>query len=132
VKKPESGTSSKNLMRWWRRAVLAVWGDRCAWCGRQPVECHHIVRRAKAILRYDWRNGIPLCATCHAEADTASGRRRVYSMMDMEYLESMEMWLIKDYLKSRGISREQWLSEELEELKAVVASPHEYKQWGES
>ena len=78
MKKRESGTSPANLMKWWRKAVLAVWGDRCVWCGRKPVECHHIVRRGKAVLRYDWRNGIPLCATCHAEADTASGRRRVY------------------------------------------------------
>ena len=125
----DKGPSDRYLQQWWRKAVMAVHGDRCRLCGAQPVECHHIIKRRYSVLRHDWRNGIPLCAACHSTADTIKGRQVIASYVDVEYLEANESWTLKDWLVAHHATRAEFLSDELEELKAVVANPALYREW---
>ena len=44
--------------------MLSV-GRGCAVCG-VPASCsHHIIHRVYKILRWDWRNCLPVCQECH-------------------------------------------------------------------
>jgi len=59
----------------WKKGVRARDGKRCRCCARKVVvtlklqasraECHHVTGRAHKPTRYDIRNGLQLCATCH-------------------------------------------------------------------
>jgi hypothetical protein len=50
----------------WSLAVKADWGNRCAICGRRTsLNSHHLVPRANNATRFNLRNGICLCKTCH-------------------------------------------------------------------
>jgi hypothetical protein len=65
-----SNVPSKKRMRdiadrLWSRAVRDDWAWRCAVCGNQPCEAHHLVPRQHQGTRYDLTNGVALCAHCH-------------------------------------------------------------------
>lgn len=59
----------------WRKAIWRRDGGCCRWCHREvrkcldlvPTrgECHHISGRVVKEIRWDVRNGLLLCATCH-------------------------------------------------------------------
>jgi 5-methylcytosine-specific restriction endonuclease McrA len=50
----------------WRRKVLANAAYVCELCrAATAVEAHHVVTRAIHSLRYDTKNGMALCRTCH-------------------------------------------------------------------
>lgn len=109
------------MQQLWRRAVKAHWGDRCARCGHTPVECHHIIKRRKPLLRNDWRNGIPLCSECHRFAETTRGRLWVESQVDMDYLASLDVRDAKQWLQERGISRREFDRQTVADLKAKIS-----------
>lgn len=115
------GYSDSHLQTWWRRAVKAVNGECCIRCGSDPVEVHHVVKRRHALLRHDWRNGIPLCAACHRWVETLAGKLWVADQVDMRYLLAHERENIKDYLRDHGLNRREFDQRTLEELKRVVA-----------
>ena len=96
-----------------------VHGDACVICSQRPVQAHHCVKRRKAILRHDWRNGLPLCVECHAGIDTIRGRAYIAQYLDMEYLADRERTTFKDYLVKRGMTRAEFLTAQLDELKAI-------------
>lgn len=75
--------SDSYLMKLWREAVLNFWGNRCGFCGHpieEELQCHHIVYRRHKILKWNWRNGIPLCYKCHRVAHTKAGEQRISSL----------------------------------------------------
>ena len=50
----------------WRECVLIRWGYKCVVCGQTKLpNCHHIVPKIFASLRYDPLNGIILCPKDH-------------------------------------------------------------------
>jgi ssDNA-binding Zn-finger/Zn-ribbon topoisomerase 1 len=50
----------------WRECVLIRWGYKCVGCGEKKLpNCHHIVPKIFASLRYDPINGIVVCPKCH-------------------------------------------------------------------
>lgn len=103
------------LMSLWRKAVLAN-QLKCAWCGKRitehnhgEFECHHIVRRAGSrLLRWDWRNGVAVCAGkgCHKRIASLEGQKKL--MEDhgyWDYLEKVESERdYKDTLRGTGMS----------------------------
>ena len=131
--KKNNAPSMKYLQNLWREAVKAVHGSGCAlhYLGGclGEIECHHIVKRGHGVLTNDWHNGLPLCQNHHNAARQITARREIERHVDMVYLESMDGWLLKDYLQKRGISRAEYLREELEELKAVIQNPAPYREW---
>jgi hypothetical protein len=118
--------TDRYLMTLWRHAVLAEHNCRCFMCGMPYIdilECHHIVRRANRVLRWDWRNGVPLCSTHHKWAHTNQGRRGIEEMLGkahMDYLDKYERVTIKDYLIDNGLSRAEFEKQLSEELKSKV------------
>lgn len=62
----------------WRSAVLRTTDRKCARCGSSDrVEAHHIAGWWDApALRYDVRNGEPLCKKCHAREEGRRTRER--------------------------------------------------------
>ena len=112
--------ADSTLQSWWRRAVKTVQGSRCKVCGAEPVQIHHMVKRRRIQLKHDWRNGLPLCVECHAGIDTIRGRAQVAQYLDMEYLADRECTTFKNYLVKRGMTRAEFLTAQLDELKAIV------------
>lgn len=59
----------------WKKAVRKRDGMFCRWCKRKVIvcmdltparaECHHVSGREVKTIRWDVRNGILFCATCH-------------------------------------------------------------------
>ncbi len=80
---PEGSSAELPQMTWhtdyWkgvREAVLAFYGHRCAACGREAEEVHHI--RPRELRGKDQpRNLMPLCKECHDEI-----HRRLDSAME--------------------------------------------------
>ena len=110
------GYSDGYLQNLWHKAVRAHWSNRCARCGSPDIQCHHVVPRRKALLRNDWRNGIALCAECHAWAHQLAGRRWVESVVDIDYLTERDV-ILTDWLQAHGMSRKEFDKAVAEELK---------------
>ncbi len=53
----------KQLLELWKMACLKKWGDRCIFCGRndQTTFHHYIPKSRSLILRFDVKNGVPMC-----------------------------------------------------------------------
>lgn len=126
--KSKKAPSDSTMRNYWRRAVKSVHGNACVICRQTPVQCHHAVHRARAILRHDYRNGLPLCAECHNMADTILGRAEVAKHLDMEWLAKQERIVFKDYLVQKGKTRADFLNEQLATLKEVCENQREYRQ----
>ena len=114
AKVKERGYSDKYLMKLWRDKVLHECLHSCVICGMSDqvseLECHHFVHRNHYLLRYDWRNGFPVCKyrnheydngkgmSCHRYADTPRWERS-----NREY--NKEAWTM-------GLHKDNWVSEE--------------------
>ena len=115
--------SESTLLNYWRKAVRANYGDRCAKCGAQPVECHHIIKRRYKITAYDWRNGIALCHACHNWIETIDGRIWLYIYLAdnrILYLHQFEKTTLKQYLSDNGLTRDEFYNAKLAELKKQI------------
>jgi len=56
----------KNLDNLWKQAVFKKYGKVCSWCGKDKyVQVHHMITRSNYALRWDVRNGVPLCRGHH-------------------------------------------------------------------
>lgn len=74
VKDQQAKDDSADEKRW-RAAVKKRDGDECRWCHRRVVDClervgerreiHHVSGRVVKAIRWDRRNGLQLCGTCH-------------------------------------------------------------------
>lgn len=65
--KTEKNTTLLRKMcdRLWSRAVRADFNGRCAVCGKQATDAHHLVPRQFYATRHDINNGIALCQYDH-------------------------------------------------------------------
>ena len=62
---PARGRMRDIADRLWSWAVRDDWAWKCAVCGFEKTEAHHLVPRHHEGTRYTLRNGIGLCARCH-------------------------------------------------------------------
>ena len=49
----------------WAKSVYADWNHRCAVCGSDKVQAHHLTPRQFEATRYELLNGVALCYTHH-------------------------------------------------------------------
>jgi hypothetical protein len=122
--------SDSTLSKLWRKAVLAYWGYRDPISGLcDPtggiLQCHHVVYRRHFLLRWDYRNGIPLTVESHRYAHTGMGRARVRELVDYQYLDEMEQWDKKTWLATQSMTEGEFRLEKMAELKEVI------EEWGE-
>src|SRR6056297_1701997 len=114
----KKGFSDSYLQQLWRKAVYAQYNHRCAVCGDLTIEAHHIVKRRKAVLKHDWRNGIALCHKHHEWIETLAGKEWLSGFLSEEqkqYLFAHEVNL-KDYLFEKGLTREEFSKRQAQEL----------------
>jgi len=116
------------ILRLWREVVLVKFGRHCAFCGSTQlhiVDCHHIVRRDNLMLKYDWRNGIPLCRySCHRFGETKAGREKIAEIMGdgrMAYLNGFKNKLLKSHLSEIGMGYDEFIFNQVLELKREVS-----------
>ncbi len=83
----ESRKADDGKLATWRKAVTKRDGLKCRWCRRKVVETlenlpqqaqtHHATPREHRPTRYDVRNGIRLCGTCHDRITGSVGEKAV-------------------------------------------------------
>jgi hypothetical protein len=108
----------------WRKAVLSLFGNRCIICNNMNIpelECHHIVKRRKKVLKYEIKNGVPVCKHgCHSKIDSLEGLEFLKDYIDFEYLKKYENVVFKQYLTDRGMTENEFLQEKAAELKEYI------------
>ena len=125
MSKKRKAVSDGYLNKHWRQAVLARWGYQCAYCGNTDidiVQAHHIVKRRNVILRWDVRNGIPGCPTCHQYYHTRAGNRWIEEQLDEQtlmHLDTYENMTYKDFLVKKRLTDSDFRTTMLSELKEV-------------
>jgi len=115
--------STGHLDYLWRLAVRTRWQGRCAMCSSDEVECHHIVKRARTLLRWDITNGICLCAEHHKFAATKEGERRVAALIgpaNYDYLCAKERILYRTYLQAQGMTDNEYRKLMADALKEMI------------
>lgn len=126
TKKPTiRGISESNLLKLRRQVVLANFNDCCFFCGQHknsvPLEDHHLVKRRTLLLKYDWRNGIPVCKyVCHSYAETPTGKAKIADYLRaadlLNYLQERS-GQAKQWFTDHGLTKNDFLSQMLDDLK---------------
>jgi 5-methylcytosine-specific restriction endonuclease McrA len=100
----------------WGRIVLRKNNGRCLVCGKEAQHPHHFIFKSHSLkLKFDTKNGIPLCASCHYLIHS----RQDGVTIGVIIMKKGQKWL--DYLKIK--KREKvtktkiWLQTQLEQLK---------------
>ena len=116
--------TDRYLMHLWSKAVRAEKGEYCRnpECGNLGHSTHHIVKRRYRVLRYDVKNGLPLCAMCHPIADrNVAWALSLIPAGDREYLTEMGIYTLPEWLSLNHITRDEFLEQEAAELKRIIA-----------
>lgn len=122
-KKRKPAYSDSYLNQLWTKAVAAEKGTMCCnpECANPAGATHHIIKRRYKVLKYDAKNGLPLCAVCHPVADRNSAwALSLVSEEDREYLAEMGKWTLDDWLQHTGQTRDEFLTGEANELKRII------------
>jgi len=107
----------------WSQAIRARKGEFCCnpGCPNPAGGVHHIIKRRYKVLRWDARNGIPLCSICHPIADRNSAwALSLISAADRKYLEQMGVYVLQDWLKINGLTRDEFMQQKADECKAII------------
>jgi predicted restriction endonuclease len=119
-KKKKWSVSETSLDNLWRKAIRKKFHGRCGLCGEPGTEAHHVVRRAKKVLRWEIRNGVLLCASCHRYADTGQGRRAVEALVDTDYLFASEQYNLKEICHNEAYTPDSFRLEMQKRLKEYL------------
>ena len=87
------------------------------------MDCHHIIKRSRLLTRWDWQNGIALCAKCHERATNMDHRilHEIALLAPHEHLDYFNSYPVsKDYFAETGLSKAEWYKMQLEENKRKV------------
>ena len=126
IKKPTKkkwSVSESHLDALWGQAIRKKYNGRCALCGYPEGQAHHIVKRAKRVLRWNIYNGVYLCVKCHQEAHTGAGARRVFDYTGpdcMAALYDMERMNLKDYCSWAGLTVDEFRTKASQTLKEAI------------
>jgi 5-methylcytosine-specific restriction endonuclease McrA len=98
--------------------------DRCFVCGGEYSCLHHFVKKSQSTaLRYNWKNGIPLCHSCHASIhvnlnDITAGK--IVFKMGEDWLKELEEIKRKEAGKSYGIKYYQTVLDDLNNIRDLL------------
>lgn len=98
----EKVVDDKREEKRWKKELRKRDGDECRWCGRKVVDCldrlaerrehHHVSGKVVLAIRWDRRNGLTLCGSCH---DRVTGKvaerflihsRHTFTVDDIAYI----------------------------------------------
>lgn len=101
-KAPSKSTLRKKADTLFSKACFKKWGDLCTACGRPATATHHFFPKSgSAYLRYNPKNGVPLCYGCHII--------KIHTQGDPETLEKIKQTRGKEWyeelkaLKKKGL-----------------------------
>jgi hypothetical protein len=115
--------SDSYLNQLWTKAVRVQKGEMCCnpECRNPATGTHHLIKRRYKVLKYDVKNGLPLCSVCHPIADRNSAwALSLVSEEDREYLGELGKFTLDDYLAYMGKTRDEFLAGEAAELKRII------------
>jgi hypothetical protein len=128
--------SDRYLDMLFRQAVLSYHKNICIICGRPRsedlLEAHHIAhKKTYKFLRWDRRNGVPVCKddtawdgkfTCHQFADSLAGEKLIRERIgaDWLYIEAMQMVTKKQYLTEQGMTDDEFRTMQADALKEMI------------
>lgn len=105
----------------WRKAVRMLAKGKCFKCGQPGSEAHHIIRRAKMLARWDWRNGVYLCPKCHQWAHTSMGTAWIVShSQNISALYELENMTLKDWLTTYRVTKAEFRDAIARDLKEII------------
>ena len=117
------GLSDANLAVLFRKAVLKHYGYRCIICGQGgDLEVHHCVHRGQAkLLRWDWRNGVPVHhGDCHAAANRMG--RLAADVEFHDYIEAQARQTFKQFLSDSRVTEAVWRGHVKADMLAELAA----------
>lgn len=102
----------------WKEVLMKRYNGKCFACGKKAIEVHHFVPKQQSVaLRYDLKNGIPLCRSCHFQIHLKSDPMFVMIIA----FKKGKKWV--EYLqrkkKEHITVNSQWIEEQLYKLKKV-------------
>jgi hypothetical protein len=102
----------------WSRAVKWDWDYRCAWCGSDGTDAHHLIDCGHHATRYELMNGMCLCRRCHDGIHTnAEMKRRFWAWLVANYPGVVD-WVYEH--RNDGVTvTEAWLLEQREALREL-------------
>lgn len=126
--KKKKSVSDSRLMSLWRQAVLKHWNYTDPLSGHcdpsgESLQCHHLVKRRHLLLRWDYRNGVPLTVESHMRAHTMGGASELLKhvgIQTQEYLEEMERHTAKAWFAEKGITDAEFRLAKKAELEGVI------------
>jgi len=115
--------TDRYLTTLWSKAVRTLKGEYCRnpECSELAQGTHHIIKRRYRVLRYDVKNGIPLCMRCHPIADrSAPWALTLIPREDADYLTQMSVYTLPEWLSINHQTRDEFLEQEADELKRII------------
>ena len=106
----------------WSQAIKQKYGGRCAGCGDQGLQAHHIIKRRFKLTRWLVSNGVWLCLNCHRAVETnlISAQDIKISEDDKAALSLWSKWTLKDWCQQNEMTTNDFRADRLKELKAYV------------
>ena len=106
------------LDKYWRKAAVAMWGDKCEVCGSRQINVHHVVTRSNRATRWDIGNACILCPLHHTFSTRFSAHGT--GLLFAEWLRERrgELWFAGIKYKANQIKK--WTPAELVELKGQL------------
>ena len=89
---PAKGRLRDMADRLWSYAVRDDWGWNCAVCGAGKVDAHHLVPRQFNATRYELKNGIALCSSCHQFDAEISPHQNAAGWLDWLQISHPDLW----------------------------------------
>ena len=106
-----------------RQAVILYYGGHCFFCNEtQGLTDHHIILRDNLVLRWDWRNGIPVCFH-HHEYIQKAGQKPVFESGHFEfeqYLKERQKHSIHNICVQSGITQEEFMRDRIYDCLDVI------------
>lgn len=96
-------------------------GKRCRVCNGIATETHHIIPRANYTLRYDPKNFMYLCHSCHQKFTDEKLSEEDYCSREVwNYLQTMRWVDFKDFLLfEKGMTKDEFLRDCKKKLKEL-------------
>ena len=113
--KPEN--KANNL---WKERCVEKWGEHCnCYCGAQAISVHHFIAKSRSNhLRYDVKNGVPICRACHWTLHSSPDTLKRRALEDTVIKARGPIWLAYIEEGSRKLINKNkgWLKGQIERL----------------
>ena len=123
----------------WSAAVKEDWAGKCAICGHENTQSHHLVPRQHEATRYEVRNGIALCYRHHQACPDTSPHQNAAGFMDWLRERHLELhqWYVTHKWPQFDQTKDDWyyvrviqsLREELDPLTFEDIAGIRFVQW---